>query len=163
MLNTDYFDLKDLITGYDKLFYAGPIDRFFYFKFSVDDKLEYRSIKFVSETINAESYQKNSVVNYLGTDVNYTRIIEYKHFGNQVSEKTMVVKEYTVGEGESYYAVPNEKNRKIYEKYKAESEKLADVYFVGRLANYKYFNMDQAFKNALDLFKKLCIKKQKKF
>ncbi len=161
MLNTDYFDVKNTITGYDKLFYTGPIDRFFNFKFSLNEKLEYRSINFVSETIDAGNFQENSVINYPGTDVDFTRIIEYKHFGNQVSEKTTVVKEYTVSEGEPYYPVPNEKNRRIYEKYKAEAETLADVYFVGRLANYKYFNMDQAFKNALDLFEQLRIQELK--
>jgi UDP-galactopyranose mutase len=87
--------------------------------------------------------------------VEFTRIVEYKHFGNQKSEKTSIVKEFTVDEGEPYYPVPNEKNQLIYEKYKEEADKLTDVYFVGRLANYKYFNMDQAFKNALDLFSSL--------
>ena len=152
LLNTDYFDIKDTITGYDKLFYTGPIDRFFEFKYSLKDKLEYRSINFVSETIDTEYFQENSVINYPGTEVDFTRIIEYKHFGNQVSAKTTIVKEFTVAEGEPYYPVPNEKNRLIYEKYKRDAEQLTDIYFVGRLANYKYFNMDQAFKNALDLF-----------
>jgi len=154
-LNTDYFDIKDQVKGYDKLFYTGPIDRFFEFKHSLDDKLEYRSINFVSETIDAEFFQENSVVNYPGNEVGFTRIIEYKHFGNQASDKTTVVKEFTTDEGDPYYPVPNAKNQTIYEKYKADAEALTDVYFVGRLANYKYFNMDQAFKNALDLFKAL--------
>ena len=154
-LNTDYFDIKDKISGYNKLFYTGPIDRFFEFKHSIEDKLEYRSINFMSETVDTELFQENSVVNYPGTEVDYTRIIEYKHFGNQKSEKTTIVKEYTIDDGEPYYPVPNEKNRRIYERYKEEAEQLKDIYFVGRLANYKYFNMDQAFKNALDLFKSL--------
>lgn len=154
-LNTDYFDVKDEVHGYEKLFYTGPIDRFFEFKHSIEDKLEYRSINFVSETIDQEFFQENSVVNYPGMEVDFTRIIEYKHFGNQKSDKTTVVKEYTVDTGEPYYPVPNEKNRRIYNRYKEEAEKLKDIYFVGRLANYKYFNMDQAFKNALDLFKAL--------
>lgn len=154
-LNTDYFDVKDEVHGYEKLFYTGPIDRFFEFKYSIEDKLEYRSINFVSETIDQEFFQENSVVNYPGMEVDFTRIIEYKHFGNQKSDKTTVVKEYTVDTGEPYYPVPNEKNRRIYNRYKEEAEKLKDIYFVGRLANYKYFNMDQAFKNALDLFKAL--------
>jgi len=155
VLNTDYFDIKDQVTGYDKLFYTGPIDRFFEFKHSLDDKLEYRSINFVSETVDAEYFQENSVVNYPGNEVDFTRIIEYKHFGNQTSDKTTIVKEFTTDEGDPYYPVPNAKNQHIYEKYKADAEALTDVYFVGRLANYKYFNMDQAFKNALDLFKML--------
>jgi UDP-galactopyranose mutase len=155
MLNTDYFEVRDKIKGYEKLFYTGPVDRFFEFKYNLKDKLEYRSINFVTETLDQEFFQENSVVNYPGTDVEFTRIIEYKHFGHQQSNKTTVVKEYTVADGDPYYPVPNEKNQKIYEKYKKEADKLTDVYFVGRLANYKYFNMDQAFKNALELFSAL--------
>lgn len=155
LLNTDFFDVRTEITGYEKLFYTGPIDRFFDFKYNLKEKLEYRSINFVSETLDMEYFQPNSVVNYPGLEVPFTRIIEYKHFGNQKSSKTTIVKEYTVDEGDPYYPVPNERNQKIYEKYKREAERLTDVYFVGRLANYKYFNMDQAFKNALDLFRML--------
>lgn len=154
-LNTDYFDVKDQIEKPEKLFYTGPIDRYFEFKHSLEEKLEYRSIQFVSETINQEFFQENSVVNYPGTEVDFTRIIEYKHFGNQKSDKTTIVKEYTVDGGEPYYPILNERNRRIYEKYNQEAQKLTDVYFVGRLANYKYFNMDEAFKNALDLFESL--------
>lgn len=161
-LNTDYFDVKDKITGFEKLFYTGPIDRFFEFKHSLEEKLEYRSINFVTETRNEEFFQENSVVNYPGLEVDFTRIIEYKHFGNQKSDKTTIVKEFTVDTGEPYYPVPNKKNTAIYERYKEEAENLTDVYFVGRLANYKYFNMDQAFKNALDLFKTLEGSKKRK-
>ena len=155
MLNTDYFEIKETIKGYEKLFYTGPIDAFFQFKHGLKEKLEYRSINFVVETVDMEYFQSNSVVNYPGTEVDYTRIIEYKHFGNQKSDKTTIVKEYTVADGDPYYPVPNEKNQRIYEKYKKEADKLTDIFFVGRLANYKYFNMDQAFKNTLDLFKEL--------
>jgi len=155
LLETDYFDVKDEYKNYEKLFYTGPVDRFFEFKHSLLEKLEYRSINFVSETIETDFFQENSVVNYPGTEVDFTRIIEYKHFGNQKSEKTTVVKEFTVDEGEPYYPVPNPRNQEIYARYKEEADKLIDVHFVGRLANYKYFNMDQAFKNALDLFAKL--------
>jgi len=155
LLNTDFFDVKEELTGYEKLFYTGPVDRYFEFKHSLIEKLEYRSINFVSETHEAEFYQENSVVNYPGTEVDFTRIIEYKHFGNQKSDKTTVVKEFTIDEGEPYYPVPNPRNQEIYAMYKAEADKLTDVYFVGRLANYKYFNMDQAFKNALELFASL--------
>lgn len=155
LLNTDYFDVQDRYVDYEKVFYTGPIDRFFDFKHSLSEKLEYRSINFVSETVEQEFYQENSVVNYPGVEVPYTRIVEYKHFGNQQSKHTTIVKEYTVDEGEPYYPVPNPRNQEIYNRYKEEAEKLTDVYFVGRLANYKYFNMDQAFKNALDLFAEL--------
>lgn len=155
VLETDYFDIKDQYTTYEKLFYTGPVDRFFEFTHGFLEKLEYRSINFVSETVDAEFFQENSVVNYPGTEVGFTRIIEYKHFGNQKSEKTTVVKEFTVDEGEPYYPVPNPRNQEVYAYYKTEADKLVDVHFVGRLANYKYFNMDQAFKNALDLFNQL--------
>ena len=155
LLETDYFEVKNQYRNYEKLFYTGPVDRFFEFKHSLLEKLEYRSINFVSETIETEFFQENSVVNYPGTEVDYTRIIEYKHFGNQKSEKTTVVKEFTIDEGEPYYPVPNPRNQEIYAQYKTETEKLVDVHFVGRLANYKYFNMDQAFKNALELFDEL--------
>ncbi|QFG53335.1 UDP-galactopyranose mutase [Chryseobacterium sp.] len=155
LLNTDYFDVKDQYDGYEKLFYTGPIDRFFEFEEELTEKLEYRSINFVTEQVDAEYFQENSVVNYPGREVDFTRIVEYKYFGNQKSAKTSIVKEFTVDEGEPYYPVPNEKNQLIYEKYKARADQLTDVYFVGRLANYKYFNMDQAFKNALDLYRTL--------
>lgn len=152
LLETDFFDIKDQLDGYEKLFYTGPVDRYFEFRHSMIEKLEYRSINFVRETHELKFFQENSVVNYPGTEVDFTRIIEYKHFGNQEAKYTTVVKEYTVDEGEPYYPVPNPRNQEIYAKYKEEADKLTDVYFVGRLANYKYFNMDQAFKNALDLF-----------
>ena len=155
MLNTDYFDVKDQFEGFEKLFYTGPIDRFFEFQDEMMEKLEYRSINFVTEHLDQEFFQENSVVNYPGQEVDYTRIIEYKHFGNQQSPKTSIVKEYTVDTGEPYYPVPNERNQQIYEKYREKANLLQNVYFVGRLANYKYFNMDQAFRNALDLFNSL--------
>lgn len=155
LLETDYFDVRDQYMNYEKLFYTGPVDRFFEFKHSLAEKLEYRSINFVTETIESPFFQENSVVNYPGTEVDFTRIIEYKHFGNQISDKTTVVKEFTVDKGEPYYPVPNPRNQEIYARYKEEADKLIDVHFVGRLANYKYFNMDQAFKNALDLFDQL--------
>jgi len=154
-LETDYFDIKETIMGYEKLFYTGPVDRFFDFKFSLQEKLEYRSINFIFESVDTEYFQENSVVNYPGLDTEFTRIIEYKHFGNQKAEKTTIVREYTVDEGDPYYPVPNKRNQEIYDRYKKETEKLTNVYFVGRLANYKYFNMDEAFKNALELFDSL--------
>ena len=155
MLGTDFFDVREQLGAFEKLFYTGPIDRFFEFRHSLDEKLEYRSINFVSETVQNEFFQENSVVNYPGTEVSFTRIVEYKHFGNQKSDRTTIVREYTVDHGDPYYPVPNARNQAIYEKYKAEADQLTDIYFVGRLANYKYFNMDQAFKNALDLFHEL--------
>jgi UDP-galactopyranose mutase len=154
-LETDFFEVRNQIGTFEKMFYTGPIDRFFDFSDNLKEKLEYRSINFVKETINKTYYQENSVVNYPGKEQGFTRIIEYKHFGNQKSDKTTIVKEFSTDDGEPYYPVPNEKNRILYERYRQAAEKMENIYFVGRLANYKYFNMDQAFKNALDMFRKL--------
>lgn len=154
LLKVDYFNVKDILAPYEKLFYTGPIDRYFENDSVTTDKLEYRSIRFVSQTLRKEKYQDYAVVNY-PNEYKYTRIVEYKHITKQKSPFTTIVKEYTTDIGEPYYPVPNPKNSSIYEKYKKMAEKLINVYFVGRLANYKYFNMDQAFKNALDIFQQL--------
>ena len=150
-LNTDYFDIKDSLDKYTKLFYTGQIDRFFDYKFSNIEKLQYRSIRFEFETLNQEYYQPTTTVNY-PNDYDFTRITEHKRATGQIHPKTTIIREYSSWEGEPYYPVPNPKNQKLYEEYRKETEKLKNIYFVGRLANYKYFNMDQAFRNALDLF-----------
>ncbi len=149
-LNTDYFAIKDSLQ-FDMLFYTGPIDQFF--SYNTGEKLEYRSLKFVEETLDMEYFQENSVINYPNEE-KFTRIVEYKHITGQKHPKTTIVKEYPSSVGEPYYPIPSKRNKEIYEKYKKEALALEkqQIYFVGRLANYKYFNMDQAFKNALDLF-----------
>lgn len=153
-LNTDYFNIKNKLGNFEKLFFTGPIDQFFSYKFG--KKLHYRSIRFEFETHNMEYFQSNSVINYPNEHA-YTRIVEYKHLTGQKSPKTTISKEYPTWEGEPYYPVPTKENQELYEKYKIEAENTENnnIYFVGRLANYKYFNMDQAFKAALDLFSKL--------
>jgi UDP-galactopyranose mutase len=152
-LNTDYNKIESIINN-KILIYTGPIDQ--YFSNIGLDKLEYRSINFIKETyLNMNYYQSNSVINYPSIDVSFTRIVEYKHFLNQQSPHTTIIKEYSCDNGEPYYPVLNEKNIKLYEKYKriAEDEmKINNIHFIGRLANYKYFNMDQAIKNSLDYF-----------
>jgi UDP-galactopyranose mutase len=153
-LNTDYFDVRDELKDYSKLFYTGPIDQFFDFKFNVNRKLEYRSIHFVHETHEVNYYQENSVINYPNEEA-FTRIVEYKHITAQKHPKTTIVKEYSTDTGEPYYPVPNPLNQEIYEAYRRETYALNNIHFVGRLANYKYFNMDEAFKNALNLFREL--------
>lgn len=156
-LNTDFFEVKDEIKDYEKLFYTGPIDQFFNYKYSGKEKLEYRSIRFQFESYNQQFFQENSVINYPNEN-EFTRIVEYKYFTGQKHKKTTISKEfsvdYTPGENEPYYPVPNPKNREIFRKYQDDALKLEKdgIYFVGRLANYKYFNMDEAFKNALELF-----------
>jgi UDP-galactopyranose mutase len=159
-LNTDYFDIRSSLPSYSKLFYTGPIDQYFDFKFSVSEKLEYRSLKFDFETYDKEFFQENSVINY-PNEHEYTRIVEYKYFTGQKHPKTTISKEYSVdytpGVNDPYYPVPNPRNQEIYAKYQEEAKKLEEkgIYFVGRLANYKYFNMDQAFKSSLDLFSQI--------
>jgi UDP-galactopyranose mutase len=124
--------------------FTGSIDSYF----THLPKLEYRSIHFTKETYhNTPFFQPNSVVNYPSSDVPYTRIVEYKHFLNQETDSTVIVYETTTDQGEPYYPVPNKKNMELYEVYRKlaeKEEKEKNVYFIGRLANYKYFNMDQA-------------------
>ena len=151
MLKTDFFEIKDEIK--DKIIiYTGPIDKYY------SDKglpsLEYRSIDFHIERImNTNYYQNNSVINYPEKNIKYTRCVEYKHFLNQNSKHTIIVKETTNDKGEPYYPVLNEENINLYNKYKKMSEKENNIHFIGRLASYKYFNMDQAIKNSLEYFK----------
>ncbi len=153
-LHTDYFSEKDKLEPYEKLFFTGPIDLFFRYKFG--KKLQYRSLRFELETIDREYYQENSVINF-PNEHPYTRIVEYKHITKQKLPKTTIAREFPTWEGEPYYPVPSPENKALYEQYAKEAAKAENegIYFVGRLANYKYFNMDQAFKNALDLFYRL--------
>ena len=157
ILNTDYFEhIKN--NNYDVVIFTGPIDTYF----SNLEKLEYRSIDFNIEIIkNMNYYQPNSVVNYPSKDLPYTRIVEYKHFLNQKSKDTIIVSEKTNDIGEPYYPVPNKKNLDLYEKYKilAKNEESNNIFFVGRLANYKYFNMDEAIFNSLIFFDDIISKK----
>lgn len=153
LLETDFFDIKDQINDYEKLFYSGPVDDFFKKK-SEKSQLEYRSIEFKFETYNQEYYQSNSVINY-PNDHSYTRIVEYKHITGQKHPQTTISKEYPTNNGEPYYPVLTKKNRDIYRKYKSQVDKLENIHFIGRLAEYRYINMDEAFHNALNLFKRL--------
>lgn len=147
-LDVDWFKLN-FRSKPKGIFFSGKIDQYFNHKHG---KLEYRSLRFEHETFDIPNYQPASVVNYPSLLYPFTRIIEHKKFYNTRSNKTTITKEYSIDGGEPYYPVPNEKNRAIFEKYKSEANERKDVCFVGRLANYKYFNMDQAIKNALDIF-----------
>ena len=152
LLNVDFLTIRNQLNNFEKLFYTGPIDQFF--GNNEDNKLEYRSIQFVHETLPTKTFQENSVINYPNEEA-FTRIVEYKHITGQKHDKTTIVKEYTTDDGDPYYPVPNAINQQKYEFYKRKADGLSNIFFVGRLANYKYFNMDQAFKNALDLFNEL--------
>jgi UDP-galactopyranose mutase len=152
LLNTDFFDIKDYINiSKTKIIFTGPIDA--YFSSSGLPPLEYRSLHFeTTKLFNTNFYQPFSVVNYPDSNIPYTRITEYKHLLNQNSPHTLIVKETSTDIGEPYYPIPNSINLELYEKYKELSNNEKNVYFVGRLANYKYFNMDGAIRNALDFF-----------
>jgi UDP-galactopyranose mutase len=158
-LNTDYFNLINIenknITWKNTI-YTGPIDA--YFGNPKTEKLEYRSIDFIIEKYeNMNYYQPVSVVNYPNSDVPFTRIVEYKHFSNQKSNlsNTIIVKEITTDNGEPYYPVLTDRNLKLFDEYRKQAElerQNTNVHFIGRLANYKYFNMDEAINNALVYF-----------
>lgn len=154
-LDTDWETFKATAPNVEKMFFTGRIDQFFEYKFG--ERLNYRSLRFEFETFNTQFYQSRTVINYPDLDIPYTRIMEPKHATGQQHPKTMIIKEYSTWDGEPYYPVPTERNRELYARYQEEALKLEEqkIYFVGRLANYKYFNMDQAFKNALDLFEKI--------
>ena len=152
-LNTEYseFIKQRPLHTFKSIIYTGPIDAFY--DHSHIEKLEYRSIEFSIERYkNMNYYQTNSVVNYPQTDVSYTRIVEYKHFLNQKSPDTVIVKEVTKDTGEPYYPIPNKRNLELYKIYKDMSLNETNIHFLGRLANYKYFNMDEAILNALEYF-----------
>lgn len=144
------FVSKDTADTWDTIVFTGPIDT--YFKDSGLPKLEYRSIHFDWERIQTKGYyQPNSVVNYPSAKIPYTRCVEYKHFLHQQSDWTILAKETTCDGGEPYYPVPTAANRELYSKY-VNLASQSGVHFVGRLASYKYFNMDQAIRNAMDYY-----------
>ena len=146
-LNTDYKDF--MFSTFHMIFYTGPIDKYFH---TIGlPSLEYRSINFIKEYTN-QTYQPYAVVNYPTIDIPFTRTVEYKHFPNQPIQTngSVIVHELTTDDGEPYYPVPNKENQILYEKYKEQIHRLNNISFVGRLATYKYLNMDQAVRLALD-------------
>jgi UDP-galactopyranose mutase len=149
MLNTDYRDIIDEI-GYTKMIFTGPIDEYFDYCYG---KLPYRSIKFKFETLDQEVYQQTGTINY-PNDYAFTRITEFKYLTGQKHSKTSVVYEFPKPEGDPYYPIPRPENAELYKKYQALAIK-TNTYFVGRLATYKYYNMDQVVAQALSTFKKI--------
>lgn len=147
LLDTDYKDIIEDIK-FDKLVYTGPIDYFFDYWHG---KLPYRSLCFDFKTLDREYFQEVAVVNY-PNDYEFTRITEFKHMTLQKHPKTTIVREYPRSDGEPYYPMPVQEAQAIYQKYQEEASSLKSVYFIGRLAEYHYYNMDQAVKRALDLF-----------
>jgi len=154
MLNADYRDVVDVLP-WKHMIYTGPVDAFFNYRYG---KLPYRSLEFQHVTLPQEKFQPVGTVNY-PNDYGYTRITEFKHITGQPHPKTSLVYEYPRADGDPYYPVPRAENAALYRRYEALAEATDNVTFVGRLATYKYYNMDQVVGQALAAFKRL----QRKF
>ena len=155
-LNTDFFANRQYFEQIaDIIIYTGPIDQYFDYKYG---PLEYRTVRFETETLDIPDYQGNAVINYTEYEVPFTRIIEHKHFEFGKQDKTIISKEYSsswkLGD-EPYYPVNNDKNNELYQKYKIEADKLSNVHFGGRLGQYKYYDMDKVILEALNYLKSL--------
>ena len=151
-LETDFFTHYDQYKNIaHKIVYTGPIDE--YFNYSLGE-LEWRSLKFETKTMDVSNYQGNAVVNYTGHEVDYTRVIEHKHFEfDTTSEKTVITFEYPADYEngmEKYYTVNDDKNNKLAEEYRELAKKEENVIFGGRLAEYKYYDMDDVIKAAFE-------------
>jgi UDP-galactopyranose mutase len=150
MLNADYKDIIDIIP-HKNLIFTGPVDEYFNYCYG---KLPYRSLEFKFETIDKEVFQPTGTVNYPNEQL-YTRITDFKYLTGQVHAKTAVVYEFPKAEGDPYYPVPRPENAELYKKYQQLASTMKNTYFVGRLATYKYYNMDQVVAQALTTFKKI--------
>ena len=154
-LNTSFADVNS--AEFDRVFYTGPIDEYFQYEFG---QLPYRSVNFKLETYNKPYYQSNACVNY-PCNYDFTRIHEYKYYLDDKSDKTVIAKEYSeffeLGKNESYYPIPKEENAALYNKYLEKAKELNNVYFLGRLGDYKYYDMDKAIARALEVFEKITL------
>jgi UDP-galactopyranose mutase len=152
-LSTDFFaDRQRLAALADRVIYTGPVDAYFAYRLGT---LQYRSVRFETETLDLPNYQGNAVVNYTDRETPYTRIIEHKHFefgSTEPETKTVISREYSAewkpGD-EPYYPVNDEQNNALYLKYKALADAEPDVIFGGRLGEYKYYDMDKVIASAL--------------
>jgi UDP-galactopyranose mutase len=151
LLSTDYKDVVEEIDAGHVVF-TGPIDEYFDFRFG---KLPYRSLRFEHKVVDQGQYQPVAVVNYPDPQVPYTRITEYKHLTGQSHAKTSITYEYPSAEGDPYYPIPRQENQALFKKYEALADSTAGVTFVGRLATYRYYNMDQVVGQALTAFRRL--------
>ncbi|MER8978019.1 UDP-galactopyranose mutase [Mesorhizobium sp. M0239] len=150
MLQTDFREIRDEIP-FNHLIYTGPIDEYFGWQLG---RLPYRSLRFEHVTLDQEQFQPVAVVNYPQTE-NYTRITEYKHLTGQQNARTSLTYEYPTDIGDPYYPVPRAENEELYKRYEALGATCPDVWFVGRLATYRYYNMDQVVGQALATFARI--------
>jgi len=160
-VNCDFFANRDELTAIaDTIIYTGPIDQFYDYRFG---KLQYRTVRFETETLNTPNYQGNAVVNYTSHEVPYTRIIEHKHFesfGQSVYDnpQTIISREYSTEWQpgmEPYYPVNDERNAALYAQYKSLADTKKHVLFGGRLAEYKYYDMAPTIEQALNLAQRI--------
>jgi UDP-galactopyranose mutase len=150
MLQTDYAEIRDTIP-YSQVVFTGPVDEFFGYRYG---KLPYRSLEFKHETHDTPIFQVAPVINYPNEHL-YTRVTEFKYLTGQEHPRTSIVYEFPRAEGDPYYPIPRPENAELYKKYQALAEATPNVHFVGRLATYKYYNMDQVVGQALALHRKL--------
>jgi UDP-galactopyranose mutase len=156
LLNCDYREiLRDV--HFKEMIYTGPVDAYFDYRYG---KLPYRSLEFRHETHDGEVHQPAPVINF-PNDQAYTRVTEFKYLTGQVHQKTGIVYEYPQAEGDPYYPIPRKENAELYAKYKALADLMPNVHFVGRLATYKYYNMDQIVAQALTTYGKIVGMKRK--
>ncbi|HEX2208870.1 MAG TPA: UDP-galactopyranose mutase [Longimicrobium sp.] len=150
MLNTDHREVEGIVPCREVVF-TGPIDEYFGFRYG---RLPYRSLRFRHETVGREVHQPAPVVNY-PNEHPYTRITEFKYLTGQEHPKTSIVYEYPCDDGDPYYPVPRPENAELYRRYRALAEETQGVWFVGRLATYRYYNMDQVVAQALSTYSKI--------
>ena len=150
MLNTDYKEVQATVP-FREVIFTGPVDEYFDFCYG---KLPYRSLEFKHETLDKAHHLPVAVVNY-PNDHEYTRVTEFKQLTGQCHHKTSIVYEYPQAEGDPYYPIPRPECTVLYNKYKALADSTYGVHFVGRLATYKYYNMDQVVAQALTMAQKL--------
>ena len=132
--------------------FTGPIDEYFGFRYG---KLPYRSLRFQHETHDRENFQSVATVNFPAEAVPYTRVTEYKHLTGQSHPKTSITYEYPAAEGDPYYPVPRPENQALFKRYEALANAEVGVTFVGRLATYRYYNMDQVVGQALATYRRM--------
>ena len=149
-LGVDYRENRQEVS-FRRLVWTGPVDEFFGHRFGC---LPYRSLRFVHETLDQEWFQFVGTVNYPQTEA-YTRITEYKHLTGQMHPCTSITYEYPEAEGDPYYPVPRPENQALYKRYEALADAEPDTWFVGRLATYRYLNMDQVVGQALATFRRI--------
>ena len=150
LLNCDYREIENEVE-YGEMVYTGPVDSYFDYEYG---ELPYRSLEFRHETHDCEVFQPSPVINY-PNEQPYTRVTEFKYLTGQSHAKSSVVYEYPTAEGDPYYPIPMPENATLYAKYKALADATESVHFVGRLATYKYYNMDQVVAQALTTYAKI--------